>query len=507
MPKSLSVRLDLRGAADFKLEVQARRKKVVTGADAVFSVTADALTGYLDYVDLSVGGLPSGASAVIGTDPVAGDGTTTVTVETVGVAVGKHEFTIDGSPYPTSPEEGVIWAASPALADINTAIALASDGDTVRVPAGSATWASIPTITKGIIFAGAGIGVTVITSTQTSMVAYVPDATNIAADSPFRVSGFTFDAGGTGGSNGMVYVQNTSNVTAITKVRIDHNRLYNSTGTGIWVQGQVYGLADNNTLDTVKIAYRNLGLNRDSWDHFPATAFGGGSNFFFEDNTIIGDTWFEGGHGGRYVARYNSASGQTTEIGFFDVHGNQSADGALYAQMIAEIYENVATGVTRWLIVGDLRGGKSLFYNNSWSGTSAVDGSDIKVREEFNDNLSPTDASDIQHVTQTYIWGNTKNGAAINPYISSTVDYGGAIGLVPQWDVDCWRNTTPFTGASGVGVGLLSARPSSGLTVGVGYWATDTSKLYRAAGATTWETYYTPHTYPHPLRSDPILGD
>lgn len=69
---------------------------------------------------------------------------------------------------------------------------------------------------------------------------------------------------------------------------------------------------------------------------------------------------------------------------------------------------------------------------------------------------------------------------------------------------------------SGVGVGLLSARPASctpnstsysgpytgaplGSSPGVGYWATDTNTLYVCTATNTWTTYYTPYTYPHPL--------
>lgn len=51
---------------------------------------------------------------------------------------------------------------------------------------------------------------------------------------------------------------------------------------------------------------------------------------------------------------------------------------------------------------------------------------------------------------------------------------------------------------TGVGSGLLSARPSS-CTAGVAYWGTDTNSLYKCTSTNTWTAFYTPYTYPHPL--------
>lgn len=74
--------------------------------------------------------------------------------------------------------------------------------------------------------------------------------------------------------------------------------------------------------------------------------------------------------------------------------------------------------------------------------------------------------------------------------------------------LDFYTYTTSFNGTSGVGSGLLSARPATctvafsgvGGTSGVAYWATDTSTLYQCGPtANTWTVYYTPYTYPHPL--------
>ena len=49
------------------------------------------------------------------------------------------------------PASDTIWAASPELSDVQAAINAASPGDTVRVPAGSATWTARLEITKPIL--------------------------------------------------------------------------------------------------------------------------------------------------------------------------------------------------------------------------------------------------------------------------------------------------------------------------------------------------------------------
>jgi len=61
------------------------------------------------------------------------------------------------------------------------------------------------------------------------------------------------------------------------------------------------------------------------------------------------------------------------------------------------------------------------------------------------------------------------------------------------------------TPSVGIGVGLLSARPSTGLAPGVAYFATDVGTqgtLYIATSSSTWNTYYQPHQYPHELVVD-----
>ena len=195
----------------------------------------------------------------------------------------------------------------------------------------------------------------------------------------------------------------------------------------------------------------------------------------------------------------------------WDAHGSYwggSDANSLFSPMVIEIYENVVHGTRIPELLGH-RGGMAVVYNNVVDPGSAP--CYIHVRNEdasFNDiNPKNSPNGEPKYVHKTYYWGN-RDGIKIIPAVTTESWYYPDLGRnVPVDNLDYWNEVASFDGSSGVGVGLLSARPSSGLTVGVGWWATDEKKLYRATSATTWELFYTPYTYPHPLRSDPDLGD
>lgn len=93
-----------------------------------------------------------------------------------------------------------------------------------------------------------------------------------------------------------------------------------------------------------------------------------------------------------------------------------------------------------------------------------------------------------------YFWSNPLNSNPQSVYTE--------FNLVQN--LDYYTEQAGFNGSVGIGVGTIAARPSSGLTAGVGYWATDESKFYKATGPTTWALYYQPFTYPHPLISGSV---
>ena len=62
-------------------------------------------------------------------------------------------------------QAATINAFSPSYNDVSSAIASAQDGDTVQIPAGSATWTSTLKVgSKGIAIIGAGSDDTIITN-------------------------------------------------------------------------------------------------------------------------------------------------------------------------------------------------------------------------------------------------------------------------------------------------------------------------------------------------------
>jgi hypothetical protein len=122
-----------------------------------------------------------------------------------------------------------------------------------------------------------------------------------------------------------------------------------------------------------------------------------------------------------------------------------------------------------------------------------------------------------QALEPIYEWGDAYSPVPSNPsgvisgsrdvtenqdYYQGTLDNGRAV----TFDGSLSCATAPHCG---VGTGPLSARPST-CAPGVAYWATDQGSwnqsgsggegvLYQCSAASSWTTYYTPYTYPHPL--------
>lgn len=122
-----------------------------------------------------------------------------------------------------------------------------------------------------------------------------------------------------------------------------------------------------------------------------------------------------------------------------------------------------------------------------------------------------------QSLEPIYVWNETWNcpGCSGGPLVSTSSNGNNIVNNRDYYFQCDSHNSTcssGFTGATGVGSGMLSSRPSTCSagpggsfymsptgSYGVGYWATDKNTLYVCTSTNTWMAIYTPYTYPHPL--------
>jgi hypothetical protein len=324
-------------------------------------------------------------------------------------------------------EAATITAKSVSLADVRSAIASAGDGDTVIVPAGTASWTSALVIKKGITLQGA----TSIGSSSSSPA--ITDRTIILDDVPrgrhgeqspkqheglprerkafvtsarplrdkaratpksipsiaarrgpkptiievtltsaqsFRLTGFTFRYGAltTYANNAGVHLTGTCPST-----RIDHCHFDQLYRPFITTHGQIYGVVDHCVLDersgslTFRVYHDGWGGRTHGDGSWTDSAYFGSEKFLFiEDNTFRNANGYKSnGIDSCGGGRYVARHNYLvdTPIGG---HGTEST-GRFRGVRAIEVYNNTCV----WRLVeprGQLRSGTMLQFNNVWTG-------------------------------------------------------------------------------------------------------------------------------------------
>lgn len=409
------------------------------------------------------------------------------------------------------------WKAdSPSYEDVNYCVnTAAGQGDTVNVPSGSSTWSNTLGITKGVILKGAGIDATTITNGGVSyIISIIPSAP--AEDPIMQISGFTFD--GTDGS--CLLIKNENTTYDFTHIRVFSNKFINATTNcyAIYTRGMVFGLIDSNIFNGNFYDINVRGYDYYSWYKYTkdvdntlvygSLGMGGARFLYIENNTFSDSKRFvvASGEGARWVFRFNTLEEDFVE-GFLDIHGDTNNDG----NVAVEIYGNKQTtsvgtskyGSSMWV---DYRGGTAMIYNNSTFVNPSGVRTSIKIREETTPCSALRMGYDMR-IHNGYIWNNKNSNNNDNLYLQHhgpITDYDAGNCLIEG--VDYWSDVQPDTNTSSsyFSKGLASARPSScSATVPADvYWETDSLTLYRCTATDTWTAYYTPYTYPHPLRGE-----
>jgi hypothetical protein len=192
-----------------------------------------------------------------------------------------------------------------------------------------------------------------------------------------------------------------------------------------------------------------------------------------------------------------------------DAHGNLGnfPDGNR-GTVGTEIYNNNITMALGsncgWNQFIDVRGGTNMIFNNVLVSKFSVASGNVnfQLREEHCGSGGTCSGNwpdngtypCYQQIKDTFIWNNKANDDLLNPRVGSGSD-------CIQLNRDYW------TPASGLDAGKPGTCADNTF-----YGATDTGKLYKCHPANTWNLYYAPYTYPHPLASgssppQPVPGD
>ena len=429
-----------------------------------------------------------------------------------------------------SAHAATVPAASANLADVQAAVNSANAGDTVQVPAGSATWSAGLTISKAIILQGTS------TAAPTSpgqgpgtsstniirgggYVALLDALITIApsSDIPIRVTGFNFDNGGGSSISGTnltsIYIVGID-TSPIRQIRID-NCTFNTGTQVVWWNGGAYGVVDHCLFTNCWIGVIIYGGSSDLGDKaFARNDYQAGSaNFPFTEDCIF--TWNLSGFpgspwvtyhwaGGRSVLRHctiDSTGASTGITGPVDCHGNAtywspSPLGPNQRGTIRfEFYNNtvhMGKGVYQLM---DLRGGSSLIHDNTFT---TADGNtpnvcDFRDEEDDPNNTigipvrSPVQWPCEDQITASFIWNNTLNGSAYNSVGVGTFGNSDATTGDPFYikaNRDYWLSAPSGT--------TTTTYPAPG---------SPSSPFYPSPYASLQVTSYTPYTYPHPLQS------
>jgi len=397
----------------------------------------------------------------------------------------------------------IIEADSCSAEHVAAAIADASNGDTLVVPAGSETWTDYVQCSKSLDFVGAGIDVTTIGRYGLLF--------NSGTDD-WSVTGFTFDNQAYGNNNiqgirvsDKIYTGPGCFAAGSKRFRIHHNKFKNFYNPAppttynyfvIRMNGYCYGVIDNN------IFYDCLGeVIYYAADNGPAWTRGGGlggyenGTMFVEDNQYSTSGlhgWMynpiDSASGARYVFRYNSIEDAVDAplITCCECHGlcnNDSDNADVRGTYSVEIYGNIIT--KHDAESGEcfkVRGGRGVICNNVLLTVGAGSFGTYQIRLQ-------------EHRAEPALYGACYDCGACEPVNPRT--YAPDTELYPAHDqinnLYIWGNTKDGGALSAIYVdGQIAYRP-----------APNDDLQYVEEGIDYFESEmggYTPYAYPHPLR-------
>jgi len=403
-----------------------------------------------------------------------------------------------------------LTAVSANQTDISACLAAASNGDTITVPAGSATWTSPLTITKFVKLVASGT----VTITDNSTGGDPdggggPPLLTIAESTAGNTSlqGFTF-AQGTGvhlgGNGGIIKMAFTG---AGKPILITGNTFRQGSSGNAIVAATNRGAIWNNTFTGVP-AGPNCFNNTSALRHYATAVYtsswttrstmgtadtDGTNNLYFENNTVVNmNEAFDTNIGGRTVYRYNNITNSALIL-----HGDTSV-GSRHVEFYNNTIQYDTSSVCGPLPMNlngfiEARGGTLLVHHNV---IPHIDGAAWGLKSEVTFNLQM-----IRRAGGPWsCWGTTTPGTYPAPYqfgwgyTSGSTQAGRTGVFMDPEPVYLWANTG---GANYEAPAVLEYGPnecgSSAPSV------TSFIQLGRDYFTNSPKPGYAPYTYPHPL--------
>ena len=356
----------------------------------------------------------------------------------------------------------------------------AHDGDTITVPAGTFSWTTGVTITKGItlegqtIISGAGTAspsiddkTLILDNVIPRTAVFLVKATMSSSSQSFRLTGVSFTYGAeTGSSASLGAIQLIAN-TQNKNMRVDHCHLDQLRITrGIGVSGWCLGVADHNVLkrrtdiggtEAFIVGHHKWngdaeGFGGASWADYPW--YGTDKFFFIENNNIEFGTATDSNIGSRWVLRYNYLLNTPS--------GDHGSEGSyIRGQRCKEVYGNTFFWNTSHGGFIFTRSGTILAHDNASTGTANPGGPYMGNFSTYRETYGKNSPFGIADGTCVFDANDTEgNGTFVEGHAPFVFESGSASGSSPEGTL----TDTTKSWTTNQWVGFAIKRPASGAT-------------------------------------------
>jgi len=376
----------------------------------------------------------------------------------------------------TSAKTAIVNARSVSMIDVSTAVNAAAAGDTVQIPAGTATWTSPVVLNKGIQIIGAGIDRTVIINAlsggRKDAAAFRIAVSN--GQPLFRLSGLTINGVASDPvASGTATIQIGGDTEAL---RIDHVRWNGLRQWSVALIGASCGVIDHCVLEGNCI-YESMIMSHGSWNGKSAgdgswaddPYWASGKEIYIEDcvlNATAAAPWVVDAlppGGARYVMRHCTISGAVSSHGtdtsarnrscrLMEVYNNrivfpgtsQGPNAIIVRGGAATIFNNYITNysvpITTWVYGLDFRRGPWWGYKPGWGPADGANPWDLNIHGTTSDyngrSISPVATDNFTGTGRGDIYASgVYNGATQLAATSITLP-------ISSPSADCWRGFT-----------------------------------------------------------------